>query len=949
MRLPRPYIAILVLNFIFLVLFAPIGANDLQILQTESEAPSSLLPKADEDALPEVQVTSRDLLILLKNDHNVLTWEGFNLTSQMLYLVRNDPRIHPNLVTTRPIDNVFSAARQTLKSYYSGLQKITILANLTTFIAFNGTAKFITDFYDVYTQHGNATQALNEGLESAVANTTDKLQYLAGGLFAEGLAKSFLNNLSLWWEEAITNQPALLQNQTTGLNEMDRILETHAPAWIVNETATDFETLFELIFQEFNLAQENYWDEDSLINLLALWLLGDSSPPKVDIVRKAFGGGDFTIPIKLADKEFIDFLNRRFQLPGFPNETIDRILELFTNYDSRISNTPTISLFVVSFRNNLTDREILELYSYIRDLLTPIAENTDYSLYVFSDIGLQTETKTQYEHEFARIDQWAIVLAFIAILAVSRRLLFAIMSELTLIGAILTSRGVIIYANTFGLSIAREGYVIGNSLLMGAAINYTMFMIGAFVLNSQKKESLMETWKRGSKNIFVTSSVVFAAAIPLNFASSVDLLSTISRVIILQLPILVFQLLGIFPLVYYLGTQHEENKKTKRPKVYHLPHLPDLTDFTLKAIKHARKILLTSILLSIILAGLIWAQGTTDNPLDLFAKEQNSSSEALLLIGDNFPPQYLSKVFVQISFVQPIPDNLSDTSNQIIQELHAIQNILAQLPVHSIFSPISPYGELHPSIPKGYLPQLAAKEIGDNFVLRNRTTALFLVSMFESIFKNKIREEIEPLIKIVSERIEGRSLVQNTELQGLPILAHEQYVAIERDLRLLVPLSVFLAFVVLLIWTKSLLLPLRFQYTVFTGLLLSIFLIQTLLYLYEQSLNTLVMVVSLGLLNAFGLDFDIYFYFHFMRSKGTVVERMVSALDKSFIFIFIAGLVMALSFAQLIFSPIPFISQLGITLVGAIMIDIFVMRFFLSPIIVGALEMKHSVEKATLE
>ncbi len=401
--------------------------------------------------------------------------------------------------------------------------------------------------------------------------------------------------------------------------------------------------------------------------------------------------------------------------------------------------------------------------------------------------------------------------------------------------------------------------------------------------------------------------------------------------------------------MYYLGTQQDENNKTKQRRIYHLPHLPDLTEFTLKAIKHARKILLASILVSAILIGLIWAHGTVDNPLDLFAKEQNSSSEALLVIGDNFPPQYLSRVFIQVQFIQPIPENLSDTSNPIILELYTIQSILTQLNAHSIFSPISPYGELSPSAPKGYLPRLAASEIGENFVLRNRSTALFLVSMFESIFADKIREDVEPLIRVVSQEIEPRPLVQSTELQGLPILAHEQYVAIEHDLKILVPISILLAFAVLLLWTKSFLLPLRFQYTVFTGLLLSIFLIQTLLYLNGQSLNTLVIVVSLGLLNAFGLDFDIYFYFHFMRSKGTVVQRMVNALDKSFLFIFIAGLVMALSFAQLIPSPIPFISQLGITLVGAIMIDILVMRFFLSPIIVGALEMKHSGEKVVLE
>ncbi len=948
-RLPKAYIAILTLNFILLVIFVPIGANDLNILQVKSEGASSLLPKTDEDVLPEVQVTSRDILVFLHNKKNVLTWEAFNLTSSLLYLLRSDPIIHPNLVTTRPIDNVYSAARQTLKSFYSGLQKITVLANLTTFIMFNGTAKFISSFYESYVQDSNTTQALITGLETAISTTTYEIQFLAGGLFAQDLVTAFLNNLSIWWNEAFTIQPELLQDRVAGTKAVDQILESHGLTWFVNETDPDFESLFDQILYKFDLTANNYWNETSLTEILAKWLLGSDSPLNIRTVRKAFGGGDFTTPIRLAEEEFIDFLNQKIQLPGFPKETIDRILELFTNYDSRIQNTPTISLFTVSLKSNLTNQEVLDLYSYIRDLLSPITKNTSYALYIFSDIGLQSETKTQYEHEFARIDQWAIVLAFLAILIVSRRLLFTILSELTLISAILTSRGVLVTANILGLHIAREGYVIGNSLLMGAAINYTMFMIGAFVLNSKKEESLMEAWKRGSKNIFVTSSVVFAAAFPLYFASSADLLSTISRVILLQLPILVFQLLSVFPLIYYVGLHRDETIKKKKQISYHLPHLPDLSAFTLKAIKHARKILLTSILVSTVLMGLIWVQGTTDNPLDLFAREQDSSSEALLLIGNNFPPQYLSRVFLQIAFSEPIPENLTDTKNPVILELYTIQNILAQLELHAIFSPVSPYGELQPSKPQGYLPNLVANEIGENFVLRNRTTALFLISMFESIFRNKIREEINSLLKIVSEEIETRSLVQKVELQGLPILAHEQFVAIERDLRLLVPISILLAFAVLLVWTRSFLLPLRFQYTVFAGLLFSIFLIQTLLHITGQALNTLVIVVSLGLLNAFGLDFDIYFYFHFMRSKGTVVERMVAALDKSFLFIFIAGIVMTLSFAQLIYSPIPFISQLGITLVGAILIDIFVMRFFLSPIIVGALEMMHSDNKVMVE
>ena len=962
--LRKAYWLFFIFTIIIIALFLPLGIKSEKGVATIEQ--SVELASIDESIkeINKFAFNIEDIVVVVKSlDNNgIISNQTSLLISNITYSLRKNQTIYSHLRNNKLITTLFTEGRNLVKEYYSALQKVTILGNLTIFTIYNGTNYFINKTTTYFSQTGNMTYSILKAKNQTKYYLEKTLYVLSGGYFFIKHSEEIFQRISDYYEKLSLEDPLVLTNKSYALKIMDDFIFRNLPQNLTLLISQELSSFFKQIVTSESLLI-NYWNETLIYVIVAKWAFNDADSTYVSLVKQSFAGGNMLQPIIIADTDYISILKLEKTVIGLKKEIIIQLLETFTNYEPVKRPKPDITVFVIPINSsNLTLKQYITLYDMIKQLINQQNKNLpEYNISIFSSRMLEVEVGNQYTHEFIRIDLWIGIVVIIVLLILFRKIFSSFLGLSLLIISNMTARGFLLFLNqSIGLMIYKEGYVIGNSLLMGASINYIVFIFSlyhekSFLRGHDSIKKIISDNTRIKRiinsytTVIITSSVMFTALSPLILSVSLKSFKTIGIVVLTELPLIILIIFSLFPLISKIidteNAIHSYKRiKNRLPKIKISVLIPH--EKTVKyMLKNAKKIVAFTIVLWVILGITVYSAGFSQNPLDMMSNE-GENQQILNEIINYFPDEFFSKLMIVVQFDKPISLIINNYSEPTVKDLFDLVLFLSSFNHQAIYSPITPYGNIEQNNNlQGNLTILITNNIIQTFLSSDKTKVLIIFVIHGSSFSTETGILVSKIEQQTSQKIQSLTHIKHVYFGGTPYQTSKYTNNIFQDLIIILPLSIILSFILLSLWTKSFFLPIRFQYTVITGFIISLFFSQFIsILIFKTPLNFLVILSSFGLLNALGLDFDIFFYVHYLKEKGTKTRRIVSALESSFNSILSAGIVMILSFSVLIFSPIMMLKQLGLTITVSILIDIFFIRFFLSPVIIGFI----SKEKAKL-
>lgn len=228
----------------------------------------------------------------------------------------------------------------------------------------------------------------------------------------------------------------------------------------------------------------------------------------------------------------------------------------------------------------------------------------------------------------------------------------------------------------------------------------------------------------------------------------------------------------------------------------------------------------------------------------------------------------------------------------------------------------------------------------------------------QKVIKYSLTFEESPYAKETMDALEemiadADQLVADSDLEGELYFAGETATQVDdrsvnnRDLIVIVLLETILIFIMLIILTKSIKMPIYMMGTILLSFLaaLGIGMFLTSLVFDIDSISNRVPLYSFVFLVALGIDYNIILVSRFMeeRKKHSVQEAVEIAVSTTGGVISSAGILLAATFAVLMTQPVEILSVFGFIVAVGILIDTFLIRGVLLPGLLVLLEKDKNV------
>lgn len=572
---------------------------------------------------------------------------------------------------------------------------------------------------------------------------------------------------------------------------------------------------------------------------------------------------------------------------------------------SFFSKDRSILILPLTFESSLDTKEMRTTQEKMVDM---VEKSTDLTLYITGPAGIAVDTLNLFSRADVVLILSTVVLILILLIVIYRSPLLALIPLLAagfVYEVVNQTLGLIGKA---GLEIGNQTFSIMTILLFAALIDYSLFVFSRYREELKKHENKFEAMQYAMREtglpVFFSGGTVLAAMLVQFFAEFGDY-RNFAPIFATAMLIIMLASITLVPALFTLF-----GRKSFWPKI---PRVGENTVKTNSIWGKIGRFVVKKPVISITVIGLIMLASAL-NMLNLNYEFDTMKS---------FPKDMPSRVGYEILEEKFEKGDLAQTTVLIEAKEKITQEQQAKL-----------------------FETLADQDLVSN-VRSNGTAADEKVLQLSMTFKES-PYAVETMDALEKMRDKENQLLADSDIDGEIHFAGETATKVDdraannRDLIVIVLLESLLIFVLLIVMTKSIKMPIYMMGTILISFLAAVGLGMFLssIFFDIDTISNRVPLYSFVFLVALGIDYNIILISRFMeeRKKYSVKKAVEIAVANTGGVISSAGIILAATFAVLMTQPIQLLFVFGFIVAVGILLDTFLIRGILLPALIVLLE-----------
>ncbi len=882
--------------------------------------------------------TNSSFQIIIHNPNGTTISESmYQKVSSLIYNITHNPKIGPFLSSSKPYSSLYDDADNLLRTILSLQWYATQLSFASIHYVWGGIQYFSTIWLDQYNSTGDIplattiTKTLTENYLDSLLTSFNESRYIEFvDVFYQEISKSFNHFASL----------TLPSNETDVLNLLSNIINSNSS--FISEVSADVRQteLLTLLSNNFNSSK---WQNTTYsYEKTAEFLYGTNNSAEVDFVEEVYDDGNIQGFIDAKNKYLIPVLTMTTSIPPITDDIIMIFLKQYTNFKEEIGDADT-TLVTFNMALNHLNVEGKEAYLELLNILPQIKEvNLPLEIHCTGIDFFIVEISLDYQIQAKRTDLIVIITIVIILLLVYRSPILPLIQLSVLAIAFAVSRLLFIGFGTITGGLDSTSLIILSVTLLGATTDYCVFLIGDYLLNLKKTETkygaIRTTLRRTSKSIIIASvslSFGFGGLVLSSFALATGM--GISGIIGFLTSMVVS--LTLVPSILILLNQNILSKWKINIKILK-KRRGTLMKYVRKAVKKPKKVLIASVIISLIGLGVFLAV-PTDYAQISSAPQAYQSKQGLDAINQHMGVEYISQISLLFKTTDLDPFILSNGS----LNFDSINEVLFIIEAITIATNITVLAGISHPMGKPYEDTLVnnslfiTEEIHilmKNFVFPDETYAIVYCGSSFTEGDKKLDDQIKTIRTMISDIIEQRDIPEwVVYATGFAPVLYDSKTGISRDFNLIFMFVSLTITLLLFLFLRKFFMSVRVLITILLSLGISLGLFSLFSFLFlGGSVYWIVPLLAYAVLTALGLDFDVLFLGIFQDIYTNVKDSekaIVDAVDQTMNNISVAGIIMAATYFSLLFTSSIHMKQLGLGLGIGILIDVFVSRLFIVP------------------
>lgn len=574
-------------------------------------------------------------------------------------------------------------------------------------------------------------------------------------------------------------------------------------------------------------------------------------------------------------------------------------LEGFFSKDKKTSVIP------ISFITTLETSDLEESLDQVREI---VAEETGSTVFMTGPAGIAVDTTNLFERADIVLILSTVGIILVLLIVIYRSPLLALIPLLAagIVYQVVNQLLGILGAN--GLDLASQSLSIMSILLFAATIDYSLFVFSRYREELKNYETKFDAMKYAMREtgipVFFAGGTVLAAMLVLFFASFGDY-RNFAPIFGTTMFVIMFAAVTLIPALFTLF-----GRKSFWPRV------PKYGEKEVKAnslwskiatfVVKKPKIAAISILVILIVSALnLFNLNYEFDTMKSFPNDM-PSRQGFEVIEKEFAKGDLAPTTV-----------LFESESEITEEIQA--SLVDQLLQQDLVSSVRPSG-----------------------ISEDGLAAQFQLTFKESPYSTESMDALETMVE------EADNIVKESDVDGELYFAGETASNLDdrsansRDLIIIVLLETLLIFILLIVLTKSIKMPIYMMGTILLSFLaaLGLGMFLTNLFFDIDTISNRVPLYSFVFLVALGIDYNIILISRYLeeREKHSVKEAVQIAVSHTGGVISSAGILLAATFAVLMTQPIQLLFVFGFIVAVGIILDTFLIRGILLPALIVLFE-----------
>jgi putative drug exporter of the RND superfamily len=576
------------------------------------------------------------------------------------------------------------------------------------------------------------------------------------------------------------------------------------------------------------------------------------------------------------------------------------------------SEDQTTALIPIIFDSSLETKEIKESKDQILEI---VETNSDVQLFVTGPAGIATDSLDLFSRADLVLIFSTVGLILILLIVIYRSPLLAFIPLLAAVfvyGVVMQLLGILGKA---GLALSNQTISIMSILLFAAVIDYSLFVFSRFREELKNHDSKFEAMKEAMREtgmpVFFSGGTVLAAMLVLFFAELGDYrnfaptFATTMVVIMLASVTLVPALFTLFgrksfwPKVPKVGTE----------KVKDSSFWSRIGKFVVK--KPGLAVAIVSAILLLSAANMFNLKYEFDT-MNSFPEDM-PSRQGYELIEEKFDKGDLAPTTV-----------VFEAKDSLTKEEQA-------------------------SLPTELLKESLVNDVRLNSTADNDRVLSYTLTFKEGPYDVKTIDALEEMIKRSEDIVDGANLEGDLYFAGETASKVDDRQANNKDVIVIVLLETFLIFMMLIVLTKSIKMPIYMMGTILISFLAALGLGMFLsnLFFDIDTIANRVPLYAFVFLVALGIDYNIILISRFQeeRRKHSVKKAVEIAVANTGGVISSAGIILAATFAVLMTQPVQLLFVFGFIVAVGILLDTFLIRGVLLPGLIVLFEKDKAVSE----
>lgn len=574
-------------------------------------------------------------------------------------------------------------------------------------------------------------------------------------------------------------------------------------------------------------------------------------------------------------------------------------LEGFFSEDKKTSVIP------ISFITSLETSDLEESLAQVREI---VAEETRSIVYMTGPAGIAVDTTNLFERADLVLILSTVGIILILLIVIYRSPLLALIPLLAAGIVYQVVNQILGMIGATGLELATQSLSIMSILLFAATIDYSLFVFSRYREELKNYETKFDAMKYAMREtgipVFFAGGTVLAAMLVLFFASFGDY-RNFAPIFGTTMFVIMFASVTLIPALFTLFGRKSfwprvpkyGEKEVKANSLW-----SKIASFVVnKPVIAAVSILVILVVSALNLFNLKYEFDTIKSfPSDMPSREGYEVIEQEFEKGDLAPTTVLF-----------------ESESEITEEMQA--SLIDQL------------------LQRGLVSSVRASGISEDGL-----AAQFQLTFEESPYSTESMDALETMVE------EADNIVKESDVEGELYFAGETASNLDdrsansRDLIIIVLLETLLIFILLIVLTKSIKMPIYMMGTILLSFLaaLGLGMFLTNLFFDIDTISNRVPLYSFVFLVALGIDYNIILISRFLeeREKHSVKEAVQIAVSHTGGVISSAGILLAATFAVLMTQPIQLLFVFGFIVAVGIILDTFLIRGILLPALIVLFE-----------